>query len=283
MEDSGRMREVGTPRRGVRTHVNTDASARRPYQQNAENAVADLKRAAQLDPAQWRYGAMLARHYLKHDDPAAALDAATDYARRFPANGALALLRAKSLLLTGQNQAAAELLVVPARPARRGHDRSARSLSRGPSAAGRRTPASRGQPTTRCVWSTPRGSGRRRSAPASPIPRTLTSGWRTGSPPNASSPANRPTPPARRWTEFWLSPPAAKAKGSATSSAPWRSSRRASAAEAEQLLKSWQAQDPGTDLAKWGAELFAGRPAPLPPSLQSLDCRVLAGISHEGL
>ena len=49
------------------------------------------------------------------------------------------------------------------------------------------------------------------------------------------------------------------------------------AAEAEQLLKDWQAQDPGSELAKWGAEIFAGRPAPLPASLQDLDCRVLAG------
>ena len=45
---------------------------------------------------------MLARHYLKQDDPAAALAVAADYARRFPANDALALLHAKSLLLTGQ-------------------------------------------------------------------------------------------------------------------------------------------------------------------------------------
>src|SRR5208283_4976312 len=53
---------------------------------------------------------MLARHYLKHEDPAAALAVAADYARRFPANDTLALLRARSLLLAGQHQAAAELL-----------------------------------------------------------------------------------------------------------------------------------------------------------------------------
>ena len=51
------------------------------------------------------------------------------------------------------------------------------------------------------------------------------------------------------------------------------------AAEAEQLLKDWQAQDPGSELAKWGAETFAGRPAPLPASLQTLDCRVIAGVA----
>jgi hypothetical protein len=51
------------------------------------------------------------------------------------------------------------------------------------------------------------------------------------------------------------------------------------AAEAEQLLKDWQERSPGTDLAKWGAELYAGHAAPLPPSLKDLDCRVLAGIA----
>ena len=30
-----------------------------------DTAARDLQRAAQLDPAQWRYGVMLARHYLK--------------------------------------------------------------------------------------------------------------------------------------------------------------------------------------------------------------------------
>jgi hypothetical protein len=75
-----------------------------------EGSEADLKRAAQLDPAQWRYGTKLARYYLEHDDTAAALAVATDYSRQFPTNGTLALLRAKSLLLAGRNDAAAELL-----------------------------------------------------------------------------------------------------------------------------------------------------------------------------
>ncbi|MCX6927679.1 MAG: hypothetical protein NT154_31385, partial [Verrucomicrobia bacterium] len=54
-------------------------------------------------------------------------------------------------------------------------------------------------------------------------------------------------------------------------------------AEATQLLKDWQAQAPATELAKWGADLFAGKPAPLPPSLQDLDCRVLAAIARADL
>jgi hypothetical protein len=55
------------------------------------------------------------------------------------------------------------------------------------------------------------------------------------------------------------------------------------AAEAEQLLKDWQAQDPGSELVSWGAQIFARQPAPLPASLQALDCRVIAGVALAGL
>ena len=102
----------------------------------------DLQRAAQLDPGQWRYGAMLARHYLKQDDPAAALPVAADYSRRFPANDALALLHAKSLLLPAATRRRLNSCPHP-HPARRGHDRRAISVSRGFPAAGCRTPAGR--------------------------------------------------------------------------------------------------------------------------------------------
>ncbi|MEI6783790.1 MAG: hypothetical protein WCQ21_23095 [Verrucomicrobiota bacterium] len=50
-----------------------------------------------------------------------------------------------------------------------------------------------------------------------------------------------------------------------------------------QLLKDWPAQDPGADLAKWGADLFAGRPGPWPTSLPDLSCRIRAGIARAGL
>jgi len=74
------------------------------------NRAGDLQTAARLDPGQWRYGAMLARHFLKEGDSAAALATATDYAQRFPTNGVLALLHAKALVASGRYQAAADLL-----------------------------------------------------------------------------------------------------------------------------------------------------------------------------
>jgi len=76
----------------------------------ASNVVADLKTAEQLDPNQWRYGAMLTKYHLEHRDPASALALATDYSRRFPENGTLAVLHAKALIRTGRCEPAANLL-----------------------------------------------------------------------------------------------------------------------------------------------------------------------------
>ena len=73
--------------------------------------VPDLERAAQLDATQWRYGLLLAKHYLAQTNAAAALTVAGHYHQLFPSNNVLALLHAKTLVLNGQYQAAADLLV----------------------------------------------------------------------------------------------------------------------------------------------------------------------------
>ncbi len=73
-------------------------------------AIPDLIRAATLDPKQWRYGVMLVKEHLKQNDHASALNVTGDYLRRFPGNNVLSLLRARSLLLSKQYQAAVDLL-----------------------------------------------------------------------------------------------------------------------------------------------------------------------------
>jgi len=75
-----------------------------------ENTVGDLEKAAQLEPAQWRYGAMLVKHYLAHTNSAAALTVATQNVKLFPTNTVLDLLYAKTLILTGQFQSASTFL-----------------------------------------------------------------------------------------------------------------------------------------------------------------------------
>jgi len=74
-------------------------------------AVPDLERAADLDPAQWRYGLMLAKHHLAQTNPAAALAVAGHYHSLFPSNQVLALLHAKTLVLNGEYERAVNLLV----------------------------------------------------------------------------------------------------------------------------------------------------------------------------
>lgn len=243
------------------------------------DAAPDLKRAAQLDPAQWRYGAMLARHYLKRDDPAAALAVATDYARRFPANDSLALLRAKCLVRTDQHQEAADLLsslrVLPSEgttEARALFHEAHLLLAVERLQAGAYDEALRLVNTSR-EWPEALGAGK-------PYPADVDErleDWFT-----AQCQLARKAPAAAgQALERILAIPARRTgqgTGDLIRALALKQSGRA--AEAGQLLKDWQAQDPGTDRAKWGAELFAGDAASLPPSLQDFNCRILAGIAR---
>ncbi len=245
------------------------------------STLADLQRAALLDPAQWRYGVMLVRHFLERGDPATALTVASDYAQRFPANGTLALLRAKVLLLSGQYWAAAEILgslhVLPAEGTTEAHAlyREANLLL-----AVSRLQTGALDDALRLValarqWPERLGAGK-------PYPADVDErleDWLTAQ----CHVALKAPPKARQALNRILAFPA-RPKGQGTGDLIRAMALRQSGrlAEAEGLLRDWQAQDPESDLAKWGAELFAGRPAPLTASLPDLDCRVLAGIALAG-
>jgi hypothetical protein len=245
-------------------------------------ALRDLQRAAQLDPAQWRYGAMLARHHFQHDDPAAALAVANDYCRRFPANDTLALLRAKSLLLTGQNQAAAEFLsslhVLPSEgttEARALFHEAYLLLAVERLRVGAFDDALRDVNTAR-EWPERLGTGK-------PYREDLDErleDWFTAQ----CRFALKAPDAARKALDGILAVPVrgtGQGVGDLIRVLALRQSGRA--VEAEQALTAWQALAPDTDLAKWGAALFAGQAASLPASLKDLDCRVLAGIASAGL
>ncbi|HSD29029.1 MAG TPA: DUF5107 domain-containing protein [Vicinamibacteria bacterium] len=75
-----------------------------------ERSMADLERAARLDPAQWRYGRMLAERQLRQGAPAAALETARRYSAQFPANYILGMLHAKALLANGRYREGADRL-----------------------------------------------------------------------------------------------------------------------------------------------------------------------------
>ena len=243
------------------------------------DAVRDLRRAAELDPAQWRFGAMLARYYLKEEDAKSALAVATDFSRRFPDNSPLALLRAKSLLLTSQFQAAADLLaslhVLPAEGTT-----EARSLFHEAFLllAVQRLQAGAADEALRLVgtarqWPETLGTGKPYAAAVD----ERLEDWVT-----AQCQFALKTPDAARQSLEKILAVPARTQGQGTRDLIRALALKQSGriAEAEKLLENWQAQAPGTDLAKWGADLFAGRPAPLPPSLKDLDCRVLAGLAR---
>ena len=69
-----------------------------------ERSMADLERAARLDPAQWRYGRMLADRQLRQGQAAAGLETARRYAAQFPQNYILGMLDARALLANGRYQ-----------------------------------------------------------------------------------------------------------------------------------------------------------------------------------
>jgi predicted Zn-dependent protease len=225
---------------------------------------------------------MLARHYLKRDDPAAALTVATDYARRFPANDALALLRAKGLLLTGQHQAAAELLsslhMLPSEgttEARALFHEAHLLLAVDRFQAGSYDEALRLVDTSR-QWPERLGAGK-------PYPADVDERLEDWVICQCQLGRKAPAEARQALDRILAIPARPKGQGIGDLIRDLALKQAGRAAEAEQLLKAWQAQDPGTDLANWGAEIFAGQPAPLPASLQDLNCRVLASIARAGL
>jgi tetratricopeptide (TPR) repeat protein len=75
-----------------------------------DRSMADLERAARLDPAQWRLGRMLAERQLRQGAPSRALETASAYAARFPESYILGMLHAKALLANGRYRESADRL-----------------------------------------------------------------------------------------------------------------------------------------------------------------------------
>ena len=70
----------------------------------------DLRRAAQLNPSEWRYGKMLVDHFIETKRFDEALTTAKQYKTRFPQDFRISMLLAKTLLLNKQYKACSDLL-----------------------------------------------------------------------------------------------------------------------------------------------------------------------------
>ncbi|MCC7054491.1 MAG: DUF5107 domain-containing protein [Gemmatimonadaceae bacterium] len=79
-------------------------------ERSAADCQRDLERAAALEPAEWRYGKLLADHLIANGNAAAAVEVAARYHARFPASYILGLTHAKALVAAGQYAAADALL-----------------------------------------------------------------------------------------------------------------------------------------------------------------------------
>jgi Tfp pilus assembly protein PilF len=77
---------------------------------NNESYADDLKRAAKIDPRQWRYGKLLADHFIEKGNNTEALNTALVYEKRFPGDFRLEMLLAKTLLLNKQYKASSDAL-----------------------------------------------------------------------------------------------------------------------------------------------------------------------------
>lgn len=75
-----------------------------------ENYAVDLKKAAQLDPHQWRYGKLLIDHFIEKKNYTEALITAKEYKAQFPKDFRISMLLAKALLLNKQYKACSDLL-----------------------------------------------------------------------------------------------------------------------------------------------------------------------------
>jgi hypothetical protein len=77
---------------------------------NNETYAADIRKAAQLDPNQWRYGKLLIQYLAEMKNYGEALATARQYHARFPLDFRLSMLLANTLLLNNQYKACIELL-----------------------------------------------------------------------------------------------------------------------------------------------------------------------------
>ena len=240
-----------------------------------EGAPGDLERAAQLDPAQWRYGVMPAKHFLKQNNPAAALTVAARYAALFPDNSVLALLHAKTLVLNGQFQAAASRLaalkILPCEgstEARTTLREADLMLALQQMKDGSFDQALKLIDQAR-EWPENLGAG---EPYAEDIDERLED-WLTYQCYQRSSTPTEARAMLDRILRFGAH---SKPAGPGTIIRALALKESGQTAEADQLLKAWQAQDFKSALPAWANAIFNGEQPELPPTVQDAASRVLS-------
>jgi tetratricopeptide (TPR) repeat protein len=238
------------------------------------NTAADLRQAAQLEPGQWRYGAMLTRHYLKQGDSTAALAAANDSAQRFPSNSVLALLQAKALLSNARYRAAADLLdslnLLPCEGSTEAHELFREAHLMVAVTRMKSGDFSQAQELIQRAreWPEHLGAGK-------PYPEDVDErleDWLAYQCVLGTKTPELARPSLDRLLA-WQSPVHSKTVGEVIRALALQACGRTD--EAKQLLQAWLQAEPASETANWSLAVLAGNTAALAPKLQDSTFRVL--------
>jgi tetratricopeptide (TPR) repeat protein len=239
-----------------------------------DSAIADLKKAAQIDPRQWRYGVMLARQQLQQNRFSEALKVAADYARRFPGNDVVTVLHAKCLAANERFADSAALLsslnLLPCEGST-----EARSLFRESNLmlASQRFKAGAYVDALKLIavaeeWPEHLGAGK-------PYPEDVDQrleNWLAYQCQRHLSPVE-----ARRHLEnILVFSPRVSQRNVGELVRVLALQEAGKEVEAKKQVAAWLQTDPSSDLARWGDSLLSSTSAPLPSGLQNIECRVLA-------
>jgi hypothetical protein len=237
-----------------------------------EKSTADLERAARLDPAQWRFGRMLAERQLRRGERARALETARAYASRFPDRYILGMLHAKALLANGRHRESADLLarlrVIPyegsiegRRLYREAHLMLAvTALKKGDTAAARReVDAAR-------LWPENLGAGK-------PYPADVDERLEDFLAAQGLERRNRSAEASTLLQRVAAFEGRERGPGPLVHALALRQTGRE--AEGRKLLADWSAREPGNALAAWALRAFDGEVLPLPDTAGE-EARVLA-------
>jgi len=232
-----------------------------------ERSMADLERAARLDPAQWRYGRMLADRQLRQGAVAKALETARAYAAQFPDNYILGMLYAKALLANGRYADGAAKLaglnVIPyegsiegRRLYREAHLMLAvEALKKGDTrGAQREVDAAR-------LWPETLGAGKPYPADVDERLEDFLAAQGRGA---------QSAELLRKVTAF-----EGRERGGSTLVHALALKQTGSEAEGRKLLAEWSARQPESPLAAWATRAYDGQVGPLPEGAAE-DARVLA-------
>jgi len=239
-----------------------------------ETAQADLQMAARLDPRQWRYGAMLARHHLNKGERAAALAVAADYAKRFRTNDVLALLYAKTLIVAARYREAVELLsslsLLPCEGSTEAHSLFRQAhlmLAAEKLQAGKPEEALQFVHTAR-EWPERLGAGK-------PYPEELDERLEDWLEYRCLLRSSREDEARQALERIVAFSPGSRQRDIGQLIGALALARAGRVGEGEQSLKAWLSEEPSNDLARWGLELLAGHTALLPAEVQDLEARAI--------